>query len=116
MSVGGQIPNTLAMSLHNSGLNLLGTHSDNIDQAEDREKYSNLMKEIGVDQPAWSALTSMEAAHEFCQGVGCVELAHYAMTCLCCFPPLKRTLLERCRQMSISCNLSVSPRPPDNLS
>lgn len=96
MSVGGQIPNTLAMSLHNSGLNLLGTHSDNIDQAEDREKYSNLMKEIGVDQPAWSALTSVEAAHEFCQGVGCVGLAHCYVTCLL-FSSREETLLERCR-------------------
>jgi len=70
VSVGGQIPNTLALQLHNSGLNILGTHPDQIDQAEDRDKYSSLMNEIGVDQPAWCALDSVEDATDFCRDVG----------------------------------------------
>lgn len=70
MSVGGQIPNNLALSLHQNGLNILGTHPDRIDQAEDRDKYSSLMTEIGVDQPAWCALDSHEAAAAFCEDVG----------------------------------------------
>eukprot|EP00041_Stephanoeca_diplocostata_P038083 m.1475849 g.1475849 ORF g.1475849 m.1475849 type:complete len:1525 (+) comp25156_c0_seq6:241-4815(+) len=70
VSVGGQLPNNLALGLHQQGVNVLGTHPDNIDRAEDRDKYSSLMTQIGVDQPAWCALTSVEEASKFCDDVG----------------------------------------------
>eukprot|EP00040_Diaphanoeca_grandis_P039152 m.258265 g.258265 ORF g.258265 m.258265 type:complete len:1509 (-) comp36354_c0_seq1:42-4568(-) len=70
VSVGGQIPNNMAMDLHRNGVKILGTHPDNIDRAEDRQKYSDLMDEIGVDQPAWCELSSTAEAAKFCDEVG----------------------------------------------
>ena len=70
VSVGGQIPNNLALPLHRKGVRIYGTSPDDIDRAEDRGKFSALMDSIGVRQPAWSALTSAAAAAEFAARVG----------------------------------------------
>ena len=63
VSVGGQAPNNMALKLHQNGVNILGTHPEMIDRCEDRNKYSSMLDEIGVKQPAWSALTSMDDAY-----------------------------------------------------
>jgi len=70
VSTGGQIPNNLALKLDEQGVNLLGTSAQSIDNAEDREKFSAMLNRIGVDQPEWSALTSMEDINEFVNKVG----------------------------------------------
>ncbi len=70
VSTGGQIPNNLAMRLDHAGIRLLGTSATSIDNAEDREKFSAMLGRIGVDQPEWSALTSMEDINKFVEKVG----------------------------------------------
>jgi len=70
VSVGGQIPNTLCLPLHKQGVHIVGTHPTMVDNAEDRHKFSSLMDEIGVGQPAWAELSDLSAAREFCQSVG----------------------------------------------
>ena len=70
VSTGGQIPNNLAMRLDAEHINLLGTQARYIDNAEDREKFSAMLNRIGVDQPEWSALTSMDDIQEFIKKVG----------------------------------------------
>lgn len=70
VSTGGQIPNNLAMRLDDENINLLGTQAKYIDNAEDREKFSAMLNRIGVDQPEWSALTSMDDIQEFIKQVG----------------------------------------------
>ena len=70
VSTGGQIPNNLAMRLDEEKVNILGTQACYIDNAEDREKFSAMLGRIGVDQPEWSALTSMEDINEFIERVG----------------------------------------------
>lgn len=70
VSTGGQIPNNLAMRLDAENINLLGTQAKYIDNAEDREKFSEMLNRIGVDQPEWSALTSMDDIQEFIKCVG----------------------------------------------
>ena len=70
VSTGGQIPNNLAMRLDEEHVNILGTQARYIDNAEDREKFSAMLNRIGVDQPEWSALTSMEDIQEFIERVG----------------------------------------------
>ena len=70
VSTGGQIPNNLALRLDEEGVPLLGTCATSIDNAEDREKFSAMLGRIGVDQPEWSALTSMEDINEFVDRVG----------------------------------------------
>lgn len=70
VSTGGQIPNNLAMRLDAQQVPLLGTTAKHIDNAEDREKFSEMLGRIGVDQPQWSALTSMDDINEFIQKVG----------------------------------------------
>lgn len=69
VSVGGQIPNNLVMPLHRQGVTILGTKPENIDGAEDRQKFSNMCDEIGVDQPAWRELTTLEEAYAFADEV-----------------------------------------------
>lgn len=69
LSVGGQTPNNLALKLHHNNLNILGTHPKNIDRAEDRHKFSKLLDEIGVDQPKWKEMTSLNDAIQFCNKV-----------------------------------------------
>lgn len=70
VSTGGQIPNNLAVRLDTENVPLLGTSAQHIDNAEDREKFSAMLGRIGVDQPEWSALTSMEDIHQFIAKVG----------------------------------------------
>lgn len=70
VSTGGQIPNNLAMRLDGQGVNILGTSAKSIDNAEDREKFSAMLDRIGVDQPRWRELTSMEDINEFVDEVG----------------------------------------------
>lgn len=70
VSTGGQIPNNLAMRLDEQCVPLLGTTAQHIDNAEDREKFSEMLGRIGVDQPEWSALSSMEDINRFIDKVG----------------------------------------------
>ncbi|MFO8109913.1 MAG: carbamoyl-phosphate synthase (glutamine-hydrolyzing) large subunit [Thermoplasmata archaeon] len=70
VSMGGQIPNNLAMPLHRQGANVLGTSPVNIDNAENRHKFSSLLDELDIDQPRWKELTSMEEAKKFAGNVG----------------------------------------------
>ena len=70
VSVGGQIPNNLAMRLHNYGVPILGTSPIDIDRAENRDKFSAMLDRLGIDQPAWRALTSFEDIKSFVEQVG----------------------------------------------
>lgn len=70
VSTGGQIPNNLAMRLHGQHVNILGTSPESIDRAEDRRKFSSMCDELGIDQPRWSELTSIEDIYAFVDKVG----------------------------------------------
>ncbi len=70
VSTGGQIPNNLAMRLDEQRVPILGTKAKDIDNAEDREKFSEMLNRMGVDQPEWSALTNMDDIHKFIERVG----------------------------------------------
>ena len=70
LSTGGQIPNNLAMRLDAANVPILGTQAKDIDNAEDRNKFSSLCDTLGIDQPRWRELTSMEAIDEFVAEVG----------------------------------------------
>ena len=70
LSVGGQIPNNLATRLDQQGVNILGTQARDIDNAEDRNKFSAMLDRLGIDQPRWSELTSMDDIHRFIDEVG----------------------------------------------
>jgi len=71
VSTGGQIPNNLAMRLHEAGVNILGTTPESIDNAEDRHKFSSMLDGIGVDQPRWKELTTIDEIYQF------VELVNF---------------------------------------
>jgi carbamoyl-phosphate synthase large subunit len=70
VSVGGQIPNNLALQLHEAGVKVLGTSPLDIDRAEDRHKFSSLLDSIGVDQPSWREVISLEDALKFADAIG----------------------------------------------
>ena len=70
LSVGGQIPNNLATRLDMQGVNILGTSARDIDNAEDRNKFSAMLDRLGIDQPRWRELTSMEDINDFIAEVG----------------------------------------------
>ena len=70
VSTGGQIPNNLALRLDAQNIHILGTSAQSIDNAEDREKFSAMLDRIGVDQPRWRELTSLEDINEFVDEVG----------------------------------------------
>ena len=70
ISVGGQIPNNLAIRLDQCGVNILGTTAQSIDNAEDRHKFSSMLDGLGIDQPAWRELTSMNDIYSFVEQVG----------------------------------------------
>ncbi len=70
VSTGGQIPNNLAMYLAEQHVPILGTSAKDIDNAEDREKFSSMLTRNGISQPEWSALTSMDRIDEFIERVG----------------------------------------------
>lgn len=69
-SVGGQIPNNLAMKLAAAGVQLLGTSAEDVDVAEDRSKFSALLDQLGIPQPSWSKLTSISDAKSFAEKIG----------------------------------------------
>jgi carbamoyl-phosphate synthase large subunit len=70
VSVGGQVANNLALPLATAGYSLLGTTAESIDQAEDRQKFSALLNELGIDQPHWTTVTNLTNAKEFARDVG----------------------------------------------
>lgn len=70
LSTGGQIPNNLAMRLHRCGCKVLGTQPEDVDHAEDRYKFSEMCDSLGIDQPAWSELTSFDDVKSFVDKVG----------------------------------------------
>ena len=70
VSVGGQTPNNIALALHRQSVKIFGTSPEQIDGAENRYKFSRMCDTIGVDQPRWKELTSLEEAHDFCSKVG----------------------------------------------
>lgn len=70
VSVGGQIPNNLAMKLYRQDVPILGTSPVNIDRAENRDKFSAMLDKLGIDQPAWRALTSFDDIKNFVSQVG----------------------------------------------
>ena len=70
VSVGGQIPNNLAMKLHRQSVPILGTSPLSIDRAENRNKFSAMLDQLGIDQPAWQELTSLEDVKQFVDKVG----------------------------------------------
>ena len=70
VSVGGQIPNNLALRLQHQDVNILGTSPISIDRAEDRHKFSSMLDKLGINQPRWKELSSLEDIHVFVDNVG----------------------------------------------
>ena len=70
LSVGGQIPNNLAIKLDNAGVNILGTSAKDIDNAEDRHKFSSMLDRMKIDQPKWKELTTLNDIYKFVDEVG----------------------------------------------
>ncbi|MBI2037468.1 MAG: carbamoyl-phosphate synthase (glutamine-hydrolyzing) large subunit [Candidatus Magasanikbacteria bacterium] len=70
VSMGGQVPNNLALKLHKAGVNILGTSPMQIDNAESRQKFSQILDGLGIDQPEWKELTDLASAKEFAERVG----------------------------------------------
>ena len=70
ISVGGQVPNNIAMDLYDNQVKILGTSPKDIDRAEDRSKFSNLLDTLNIDQPEWCQLNTLEEAINFCNKVG----------------------------------------------
>ena len=70
ISMGGQIPNSLAMGLYKAGVKILGTSPESIDRAENRHKFSKLLDDVNIDQPLWEELTSLDEARNFAAKVG----------------------------------------------
>ena len=69
VSMGGQVPNNLAMKLHKVGIKIIGTSPEQIDNAESRHKFSQILDSIGVDQPEWREVTTLDDAKQFAQHV-----------------------------------------------
>jgi carbamoyl-phosphate synthase (ammonia) len=88
VSVGGQIPNGLAIPLADAGVKLLGTSAKMIDNAEDRNKFSAMIDEIGVQQPRWLELTDTQSAIQFAKDVGYPGTSEQKLD----FPRLQRRL------------------------
>ena len=70
VSMGGQIPNNLAIRLHEAGIPIIGTCPTQIDRAEDRSKFSALLDKLGIDQPRWTHVTSPEEAEAEVEALG----------------------------------------------
>ena len=70
LSMGGQIPNNLAMRLHKQNVNIIGTHPTSIDKAENRHKFSSMLDELNIDQPRWKELSSVKDIFDFVDEVG----------------------------------------------
>jgi carbamoyl-phosphate synthase large subunit len=101
ISVGGQIANNLALPLAQAGYHLLGTRAEHIDQAENREKFSALLNELEIDQPAWQSVTNLNRAKAFADEVGypvlirpSYILSGAAMNVVCDPATLEQYLLE----------------------
>lgn len=82
LAMGGQLPNNIAMKLFRHNVNVIGTSPEMIDKAENRYKFSRLLDNIGVDQPKWKELTSIEEAKEFCKLVSypCLVRPSYVLS------------------------------------
>lgn len=82
LSMGGQLPNNIALDLHRQQARILGTSPDSIDGAENRFKFSRMLDRIGIMQPEWKNLTSLEEAIEFCEKVGypCLVRPSYVLS------------------------------------
>jgi carbamoyl-phosphate synthase/aspartate carbamoyltransferase len=82
VSMGGQIPNNIAMHLHRQHVRILGTTPEMIDGAENRYKFSRMLDRLSVDQPEWKELTSLEDAKAFCLKVGypCLVRPSYVLS------------------------------------
>jgi len=82
LSMGGQVPNNIAMSLYRQNVKILGTSPEMIDMAENRYKFSRLLDKILIDQPRWKELTNLEEAKSFCQQVGypCLVRPSYVLS------------------------------------
>lgn len=82
VSVGGQIPNNIAMDLYRKNVNIIGTSPKSIDRAENRLKFSRMLGPLGVDQPEWKELTTFEEAEQFCNRVGypCLVRPSYVLS------------------------------------
>jgi carbamoyl-phosphate synthase large subunit len=70
VSMGGQVPNNLAIRLHRAGVKILGTSAESIDTAEDREKFSALLDRLEIDQPKWTSTTKLEDAEAIAESLG----------------------------------------------
>ena len=70
VSMGGQVPNNLAMRLHEAGAPIIGTHAANIDKAEDRQKFSALLDELEIDQPQWAHVTDVTQVDDIVERLG----------------------------------------------
>jgi carbamoyl-phosphate synthase large subunit len=70
VSMGGQVPNNLAMRLHRAGVRILGTSAESIDRAEDREKFSALLDQLGIDQPKWTSTGRLSEAERIAEDLG----------------------------------------------
>ena len=70
ISMGGQVPNNIALPLHRQGVKVLGTSPEMIDNAENRYKFSRMLDRLGVAQPMWKELSSLEDAHSACARFG----------------------------------------------
>jgi carbamoyl-phosphate synthase large subunit len=70
VSVGGQIANNVALPLHKAGYHLLGTSAESIDQAENRQRFSDMLRILNIDQPAWKSVTTLVSAKKFIEQVG----------------------------------------------
>uniref|UniRef100_W5NFZ0 Multifunctional protein CAD n=1 Tax=Lepisosteus oculatus TaxID=7918 RepID=W5NFZ0_LEPOC len=82
LSMGGQLPNNIAMSLHRQQCRILGTLPEFIDSAENRFKFSRMLDSIGISQPQWKELSEMELAKKFCESVGypCLVRPSYVLS------------------------------------
>ena len=82
LSMGGQIANNIAMSLHRKEVKIIGTHPENIDNAENRFKFSRMLDQIGIDQPEWRELTDKISTRLFCNEVGypCLVRPSYVLS------------------------------------
>jgi carbamoyl-phosphate synthase/aspartate carbamoyltransferase/dihydroorotase len=82
LSMGGQLPNNIAMELHRQRAKILGTLPESIDCAENRFKFSRMLDRIGILQPRWKELTNLKLAIEFCEDVGfpCLVRPSYVLS------------------------------------
>jgi len=96
VSVGGQIPNNLALPLAKAGIKILGTSPENIDRAEDRQKFSNLLGKLKINQPVWKELKSLNQALNFAQKISFPVIARpsYVLSGKAMFVAYNRELLK----------------------